>query len=146
MGACSYIVGAPRLQYKEPKTYIKFNEIQSGVKLYLWNGNSTRIQKKAIFDNELRINEIRGREFSTDGDEEYFIVTAIPSENNYQTKFSFTYRLEGTEYPWYEWYYYQMFVVPENGDLFLYGGGAIIVFIVLLVLCCIGMCIRRLCC
>lgn len=39
-----------------------------------------------------------------------------------------------------------MFVVPENGNLFLYGGGAIIVVFVILLLCCLVMCIRRLCC
>lgn len=76
---------------------------------------------------------------------EFFILTALPNKNSFDTKFSFSYSLEGTILPWYEWYYNQMFLVPENGTLFLYGGGVMVVILLTVLICCCFVCLRKVC-
>jgi hypothetical protein len=71
-----------------------------------------------------------------------YIVTAIPEYNSYNTSFSFEYSTDGTEYPWYELYYYQWFLKHPNGMVMLYIAGAIAACLVCLFCCCFVACIR----
>jgi hypothetical protein len=71
------------------------------------------------------------------------ILTAVPAPNRYNTTYKFTYRIEGELYPWLERTYYQIFVVPKNGQLFLFGGVTFAILLCCFMACCCFVCINN---
>lgn len=135
------------MYYQEVKTILKINNIDPGVTLFLYKGNNITSksdgQMLQIFTGG--ILEGSQTDFELPGDSEFFILTAVPKYNQYQTSFNFTYFSEGEPYPFFEWYYYQLFVVPKNGGMFFAFAIAVLAFVFICLICCLWMCAKGRC-
>jgi hypothetical protein len=145
---CIYQITAPPLQYKLDtlKLSLKLTIHEKDVRLYLQKGYNIQNQTGTLFgnsSNDYIVNSVNEKkEFELSG-EESMILTAIPRSNGDMTGFGFEYKLQGEFYPWYQWYYYQIFVVPKNGRMFLIGGSTIFGILFCLFCACLYICISR---
>jgi hypothetical protein len=144
---CIYKIASPPLQYvpNTLKLYLKLTRYDKDLRLFLQKGNDIQNQTGTLFgknsNSYIIYSEVIGTEFEVSGDEA-MILTAIPNKRGDMTAFTFEYRLEGEYYPWYEWYYYQMFEVPKNGRMFLIGGGVILIVLLCIFCFCFVRCIK----
>jgi len=141
--SCFYQVQNPTYYYSSGNVYLKFPEIEDGVKVYLNAGADVRNSSVALVDNNSSVQA--GQEFMIDQSLNY-IITTVPQYNSYNTSFTFEYYTDGAEYPWYELYYYQFFTKNPNGEKMLYIAYACAGMFVCLFCCCFGCCVHRCCC
>lgn len=137
---CYYQVQNPTYYYQSGKVFLTFTQMEEGVEVYLNAGENVRNSSIAMEDYNRTVQ--LNKKYEIDQSLNY-IITAIPKYNNYNTTFSFEYNTDGTEYPFFEWAYYQWFQKHPNGNLMLYIGAGLAGFLLLILICCVCFCVRK---
>lgn len=129
--------------FKNGNTFLKFTNIEKGVSVYVNSGSDVRNMSTSVSGTSKKNDTVKVDTQYQVPMGETFIITAIPTENSYNTTFEFEYYSDGEALPGLIRFYNALFVVPENGQTFLIAAIVLIGLLLICIICGCVMCIKK---
>ena len=144
VGACYYQVQNPDYYYKQGIVNLVLTQKDDDVDIYVNSGSDVRNCSDDLGTGNSTVPV--GSSFSINQSSKY-IITVVPRRNSFNTTFAFKFdTVKTVDYPWYEFYYYQFFVKPRNGQTLLIISAVVAGLLLILFFTCIGCAIKMCCC